>query len=256
MDTLIIKTGECTITITDTSPEAKPGHRHKHHHGERSKKRNTHNGTSSREYDPGQGHPLTLENLAAHEEGQKSKFIPQLNPQEDDTTAQIGNRYPEEHERHRRRFHNTPRVHAYLQEPRTEIPGPSRRAHGVRERSRTTPRPGVEYVRPGVEHVRPGVEYVAGYGHQSNQYDGRSHGTEYQQERDYHAALHQQDRLDMGQQRPRTNRSRMQESSLSGGQSGTSSEDKPQDPLEWALCRRDTEGQLEMSDDGSSECEV
>ncbi|RPA97761.1 hypothetical protein L873DRAFT_1809184 [Choiromyces venosus 120613-1] len=139
---------------------------------------------------------------------------------------------------------NTAQAHAYRPDPHYGNPAPRHRSGGVGDRSDLMP--------------RSGVEYGSGYGYRSDHWhsDSLRHDAGYQQQRDYVPALHEPDKLELGQQRPVTNCPRREEGSLGGRQGGSSSEDKLRDPSERVLCRINTENQPERSEDVLSEYEV
>ncbi|KAG0639843.1 hypothetical protein HOY80DRAFT_1043705 [Tuber brumale] len=252
MEDLVLTAGNLKITIKGSESSRKSGRRHRHRHGEDARAHHhtqQHHGTysqnpaGSEEYAQGGGYPrLTAENLASHERQESSSYIPQAyRRQEDDTAAQCGQRYPEEHRHRRQRSDDTS---AYAQRDRSTHHAAH---HGHRQES--------GHYQAGYGYATEGGGSRGGYANQppaQQHYHGVTYGGEYQHPQTHHAAYHQSDRLELGRERVGSSRPYREEGSQRRLTSGSShSRDVP----EWALYREGL-ANVEESEDGSIECEI
>ncbi|KAG0125624.1 hypothetical protein HOY82DRAFT_616358 [Tuber indicum] len=252
MDDLILTTGNLKITIKGGESDRRSAHRHRHRQGEDTGARYTqpHHGAYSQnpagsggEYVQGQGYPkLTAQNLAIHERLESGNHAPQAySRQEDDTAAQCGQRYPEEH-RHRSRRSGNTTAHA----------GGGRSTHHAAYHGYGQ-EPGHYQGGPGyaMEGERTGGGYV-NQTHAQPHYYGATYGAEYQDPHTHHAAYYQPDRLELGQKRVVSNRPPREEGSRRRRTGGDShSRDSP----EWVLCQEGSANAGEL-EEYSIPCEI
>ncbi|PUU80283.1 hypothetical protein B9Z19DRAFT_1123774 [Tuber borchii] len=194
---------------------------------------------ASREHAQGQGYPkLTAENLATYQRQERGNHAPQVyREQEDDTAAQCGQWYPEEHRRRRGHFDDT--AHAQHNQH-------TRRAahHGHRQESGPYE---TDYGR-ATEGGRSRGEYV----YQSYA-QPRYQGEEYQRQHTHHATYRQPDRQELGQERFGYSYSYREEGSPRRRRaSGPQARDVP----EWVFCRKGFRNVEEKSEEGSIQCEI
>jgi len=248
----VYTTGGYRITIRASKSEHKSRRERGHHQREDTR---THHGqphhggysqdpASGEHAQEGQGYPkLTAENLAAHQRQESGNHAPQAyRRQEEDTAAQCGQRYPEEHRRRRQHFegtahaqHNQHTHHHAAHHGHRQESGPYEAGS---DRAREAGRPGVEYVNQSYAqpYVQPCPE-----------------GEEYQRQHTYDPAYHQQDRQELGQGRFGYSHSHREEGSPRGYRAGSS---QVQGVAEWVLFREGLENVEEKSEEGSIQCEI
>lgn len=246
MEERVYTTGNYTVTIRAGKSEHESRRERGHHQREdtRTHHRQPHHSSFSQnppygEHGRDQGHPkLTAENLAAHQRQESGNHAPQAyREQEDDTAAQCGQRYPEEHRRRRGHFHDT--AHAqHNQHTRHAVHHGHRQESGPYETS---------YGR-ATEGGRSGGEYV----YQSYA-QPRYQGEEYQRQHTYHAAYRQPDRQGLGQERFGYSYSYREEGSPRRRRASSS---QARDAPEWVLRREGLRNVEEKSEEGSIQCEI
>ena len=194
-------------------------------------------------YSRGQGYTkLTAENLAAYQRQERSHHASQVyRKQEDETSAQCGQRYPEENRCRRQHFKDTGHAQYNQHACRTthhrhrQESGPCEAGSGC----------ATEGGRSGGEYVNQ--LYPQPYVQPHNEGEG------YQHKHTHKSAYHQQDRQEFGQERFGYNYSYREEGPPRRSRSGSS---QAPDVAEWILCRKGLRNVEEKSEEGSIQCEI
>jgi len=251
MEEHVYTAGNYRVTIKASKSEHESRRERGHHQREdtRTHHRQPHHrdsysqNSASGEHAQGQSYlKLTAENLAAHQRHhqrqERGNRTPQVyEEQEDDTAAQCGQRYPEEHRRRRVHFDDT-----------AQAQHNQRTRHAAHRGHRQESDPYETGYGPGTEGGRSGGEYV----YQSYA-QPRYQDEEYQRRHTYHAAYRQPDRQELRQERFGYSYSYREEGSPMRRRAGSS---QARDVPEWVSCREGLWNVKEKSEEGSIECEI